>query len=132
MKRLLATLVVFFLPLSAIAAPNITITFNAPTNYEDGTVIGADDQLTYRLYCGNLPADYPNWVDLPPGTTSPAVVDMSYCVQGTPGDYYITMTAWSAKFGNESSYSNEILRNISPAALGKVVLPPTIISITVN
>ena len=112
------------------AAPNSDFSWTEPTNYVDGTIIPATDQLSYTLYCGNVQGGPYNFVDIiGVDTTSAIAVDLNSCVNGVPGTYYFVLTATSADFNSESDYSGEASRTFNASELGKVPLPPVIISV---
>lgn len=112
------------------AAPNTDFTWTEPTNYEDATVIPATDSLSYTLYCSNVAGGpYTVYGVIGTDTTSAIAVDLNTCVNGVPGTYYFVLTATSADFNAESAYSNEATRTYTAADLGKVPLPPVIVSV---
>ena len=111
----------------ANAAPTSTFTWTAPQQYEDGTMIPVTDVLTYRLYCGDSSGGpYNNSVLF--STPSPSQEDMAFCVQGSPGTYFMVATAISTN-GEESAFSNETTRTYTAGDLGKIPLPPTLLQV---
>jgi len=113
----------------AAAAPISTFSWTAPTQYVDGNMIPATDILSYRLYCGDTQGGpYPYMYEVGSGVVS-AVEDLATCVQGVPGTYYFVATATSTDFGSESDYSNEVFRNYTATDLGRVPLPPSLLSV---
>jgi hypothetical protein len=115
---------------SALAAPNADITWTEPTNYEDGTVIPPTDVVSYGLYCGTATGGpYVFYGIIGADTTQALAVDLNACVGGVPGTYFFVLTAASGDFNTESVNSNELSVTYSPADLGKVPLPPILISI---
>lgn len=131
MRRAIVLLLALWATLIAVpvwAAPDATLSATAPTQYVDGTMIPATDTLTYKVYCGSVQGDYPFVFDVPNldvGTT----IDISACVQGTPGTFYFTATATSTVHSTESDYSNETTRFFSSADLGKTPLAPTLFTV---
>ena len=122
--------VMFALAPNLDAAPNTDFTWTEPTNYEDATVIPATDSLSYTLYCSNVSGGpYTVYGVIGVDTTSAVAVDLNACVGGVPGTYYFVLTATSADFNAESAYSNEASRTYTAVDLGKVPLPPVIISV---
>jgi len=110
------------------AAPTSTFTWTDPTQYEDGTMIDTQsDVLSFRLYCSATSGG--PYVSQVFSTPSPSVEDMVFCVQGTPGTYYMAATAISALHGTESVLSNETTRTYTATDLGKVPLPPTLLQV---
>ena len=127
-----ATLVAALFAMEATiqAAPNTTFTWTEPTNYEDGTIIPATDVMTYGLYCGTVSGGpYTFYGNIGVDTTSAVNVDLNACVNGVPGTYYFVLTAHSGDFNAESRFSNETFRVYTAVDLGKVPLPPVIVSV---
>ena len=113
------------------AAPNSDITWTEPTNYEDGTAIPGTDQLSYTLYCSDTSGGpYTFFGVVGVDTTQALTVDLNACVNGTPGTYYFVLTTTSGDYNTESGNSNEVSKTYTAADLGKIPLPPVIISIT--
>jgi len=79
------------------------IRWQAPTQNEDGTPL--DDLDGYVVYWGTQSRDYTSsfTIDLPSTTEWEADI--------APGSYYFALTAFDAD-GNESSYSNELRKDI--------------------
>lgn len=128
MKLRAIVLLALFFTAPTWAAPNATLSATAPIQYEDGNMIPVTDTLTYTVYCGSVTGDYPFAFPAPNldvGTT----IDISACVQGTPGTYYFVATATSTVFASESSDSNETTRTYTVVDLGKVPLAPTLFTI---
>lgn len=121
---------VFALSPNLQAAPNTDFSWTEPTNYEDGTIIPATDILTYGLYCSNTSGGpYTFYGNIGVDTNSAVAVDLAACVNGVAGTYYFVLTATSADFNAESAFSNEASRTYTNIDLGKVPLPPVIISV---
>jgi len=111
------------------AAPNSNFSWTAPIQYVDGNMIPATDILTYRVYCGNT-AGGPYIYSYDAGSAvEAATLDVGSCVQGTPGTYYFVATAYSTDFSEESAFSNEATRTYTAQDLGRVPLPPTLLSV---
>ena len=121
---------VFALAPNLQAAPNSDFTWTEPTNYVDGTIIPATDVLTYTLYCGSVQGGpYEVYGIIAVDAASAAQVDLNSCVNGVPGTYYFVLTATSADFSSESTFSNEISRTYTNTDLGKVPLPPVLVTV---
>lgn len=132
MKNWLAMAVVLLAglgPTLAFAAPISNFSWSAPTQYVDSTTIPPTDILGYKIYCGaNTGGPYPYIYDVG-STVEAATQDVGTCVQGVPGTYYFVATATSTDYNAESAYSNEATRTYTAADLGKVPLPPTLLSV---
>lgn len=86
----------------------------APTQNVDGTPL--TDLDAFRVYYGPEPRAYTSTLDLPDETQT------CHAFSVTPGPHYFAMTAIDAD-GNESAYSNEVLRTeVGPPQ------PPVILS----
>lgn len=100
--------------------------WTAPTEYENGNPIAADDDLSYNLYCGITqggPYDqYSALLNEPP----PDPQDMGPLVMNTPGTYYCVATATSQLWNSESAYSNEVSFTVLPSDLGLRPKPPVL------
>lgn len=134
MKRIIATIVILLAGMMAapmaFADPTSTFTATHPTQYEDGTVIPSTDILTFTINCGNTAAG-PYLFTYPVASLeSGTVIDVSSCVQGTPGVYYFVATAISGTFSTESIFSNESVRTYTASDLGKTPLAPTLLIIS--
>lgn len=115
--------------LGVSAAPVQDFTWTAPTQYEDGNVIPASDVLGYKIYCGvDIGGPYPFVYDVGSAVEA-AVQDVGTCVQGVPGTYYFVATATSSTYAEESAYSGEVNKTYTAADLGRVPLPPTLLSV---
>lgn len=129
MKKVIFAVLASLLVVVASAEPIATFTAQAPTTYENGNAIAADDTLSYTVYCG-LAAGGPYSYSFPaPNLTVGTQVDVSACVQGEPGTYYFVATASSSKYGETSAYSNEATRTWSAAEMGLVPNAPTLFTI---
>ena len=78
----------------------VTLNWRAPTENTDGTPL--TDLGSYRIYFGRASRDYQDSVTVP-GSAS------SHTLTLPSGDHFLAMTAIDAD-GNESAYSNEIVR----------------------
>ncbi|MEM8766641.1 MAG: hypothetical protein AAGE43_04305 [Pseudomonadota bacterium] len=80
-----------------------TLNWQAPTENVDGSAL--TDLAGYRVYYGDASRSYTEMTDVAnPGATSVNLTLPS-------GDYYVAMTALDAE-GNESAYSNEVLKQV--------------------
>ena len=135
MKGKLAILVVLWIGLMLVptmvqADPNSTFTATHPTQYVNGTIIPATDVLDFTIKCSStVSGPYLFSYDVA-SLESGTVIDVSSCVQGTPGTYYFVATALSSAFGTESSFSNEATRIYTKDNLGQVPLAPTFLIIS--
>ena len=82
-----------------------TITFTAPTATLAGDPIDPAD-LTYQFQYGTATGAWPNWIDLPTGTT--------HVVQVPVGDWFgVVRAKWSGCGGCWSPMSNEIAFSVT-------------------
>jgi len=81
----------------------MTLTWVAPTENVDGTPL--TDLAGYRVYYGTSSRGYGDPVAVANPTQS------SVEIPAPSGDYYVAMTALDAE-GNESAYSNEVLKTV--------------------
>lgn len=132
MKRMIRALfslwVIMMIAPAAFADPNVVFTWTPPVQYEDGSVIPANDPLSYNLYCGSVsggPYSYTTQTN----SDTPSTEDLAGCVLGVPGIYYIVVTATSTTFGSESAFSNEVLRTFTTIDIGLVPLPPVLLDV---
>jgi hypothetical protein len=129
-KFLIAGLAMLTLFGVASAAPNTTFNWTLPLNYEDGSVI-TGDPLDIILYCGNTSGGPYNFTYAVGTDISViALLDVGSCVQGVPGTYFFVSTATSTLFGTTSIFSNETQKTYTAGDLGKVPLPPAVLSVT--
>ena len=84
---------------------NGTMSLNwvAPTENVDGTPL--TDLARYRVYYGTSSRSY----GTPVQVNNPAATSVQ--ITAASGDYYVAMTAIDAE-GNESAYSNEVLKTV--------------------
>ncbi|MEM8767352.1 MAG: LamG-like jellyroll fold domain-containing protein, partial [Pseudomonadota bacterium] len=89
--------------LSVTVLGTVALRWQAPTENVDGSPL--TDLAGYRIYYGTDSRSYGNTVEVSdPGSTEASFTAPS-------GDYYVTMTALDAE-GNESAYSNEIVKAV--------------------
>ena len=122
MNKYLLLALTLILPLSANAVEmwegeTAQLDCTAPTTYVDGTPIEASDTITFKLYQDG-------------GSEVLTEAQCSFTVSPPAGDYIYRATAVSAKYGNESLPSNDLVVNIvvkkrlmSPVELRATVLP---------
>jgi hypothetical protein len=79
----------------------VSLNWVAPTENVDGSNL--TDLAGYRIYWGSTSRNYTNMVDVPDSQTASHTLDLE------SGDYYVAMTALDLE-GNESAYSNEVLK----------------------
>ena len=90
------------LPPEISHSEQVTLSWDAPTTYTDGTSL-TDYFGGYKVYYGTSSGNYPNVTDVGDVT--------AYTVSNLPaGNYYFAVTTYD-KFGNESDYSNEVVLN---------------------
>ena len=82
---------------------SINLSWAAPTENVDGTPL--TDLAGYRVYFGNRPRAY----DESREVTDPSATSTTIALPS--GDYYVAMTALDQE-GNESAYSNEVLKTV--------------------
>ena len=131
MRRLLAALlglVLFGLVVAANAA-DIDIDWQPPTENVDGTPL--TDLAGFRVYVSTTSGSYTAPVaDFADPLQTAATVSVPLILQEGDNNVYVVMTAYDDD-GNESAYSNEVLRvvtvtdDVSPNA-------PVIITITIS
>ena len=83
---------------------NVSLAWNAPTTYEDGTPI--TDLAGFKVYYGTSSGVYSTVIDVQNVTsyTTPTLA---------PGTYYFAVTCYDS-CGSESVFSNELTTTISP------------------
>ncbi len=113
MKKFLATIALTFGLITGALAGDATLTWTAPTTYEDGTAILSGEIVSYKVYYGQTasgPYTLSRVVTFPNTTTTITV---------PKGTWYFVSTATTTN-GLESSYSNEVskvvLGNSKPRA----------------
>jgi fibronectin type 3 domain-containing protein len=82
---------------------SMSLSWVAPSENVDGSPL--TDLAGYRVYYGDSSRDYTDMTDVnSPTSTATAIVLPS-------GDYYVAMTALDQQ-GNESTYSNEVMKTV--------------------
>ncbi|HEY5646246.1 MAG TPA: hypothetical protein VIS76_09905 [Pseudomonadales bacterium] len=79
----------------------VPVSWVAPTQNVDGSAL--TDLAGYRIYYGTQSRAYSNMTDV-------AATQTSHTLSLASGDYYVAMTALDGE-GNESTYSNEVLKS---------------------
>jgi hypothetical protein len=96
----------FSVTVEAVSLGSATLTWQAPTQYEDGTPLTPPDFAGYTIYWGTTPGNYPNSVTINnPGITTYVIDNLA------PGDYEFVATAFNAA-GVQSQYSNTATKTI--------------------
>jgi hypothetical protein len=100
-----ASLPAFQVEVTATAMGSVTLSWNAPTENEDGSPLV--DLAGYKIYYGTAPSDYTQSIRLDnPGMTSYMVENLS------PNTYYFVATSFNTQ-GVESANSNEATRVVN-------------------
>ena len=85
---------------------NVTLSWIAPAEREDGSPIAMSEIAGYRIYYGETEGDYSNEVDVSDGDT------MQVTLKNLPaGTYYIVLTTLDSD-GRESIFSETIIANV--------------------
>jgi len=85
---------------------NVTLSWVAPVEREDGTPISMAEIAGYRIYYGDTEGDYSNEVDVSDGDT------MQVTLRDLPaGTYYIVLTTLDMD-GRESIHSESIIASV--------------------
>ena len=86
----------------------VTLAWDAPTTNTDGSPLNpATDLSQYKIYYGTASLTYTTVVNvINPGTTT-----ISQTLNLSPGTYYFSVTTVDTS-GQESSYSNEVMKTI--------------------
>ena len=92
----------FSVTVQAVSLGSVTLTWTAPTQNEDGTVLNNLDG--YRIYWGTTPGVYPNSVTIDNETVTMYVVDNL-----APGTYEFVATSFNTA-GVESQYSTPAIK----------------------
>ena len=79
----------------------LNLSWVAPTENVDGTPL--TDLAGYRIYYGDDSQSYPNATDINDANAT------NFALTLPSGSYYVAMTALDVD-GNESAYSNEVLK----------------------
>jgi hypothetical protein len=109
LRILLAFLLTLIVPLAGCSSKNndtnsgkATLSWDAPTANADGTPL--TELAGYRIYYGTSPKVYSAIIDV--GNS------MTYVINNLArGTYYFAVTAYNV-WGNESSYSREVMKTI--------------------
>lgn len=111
-----------FLLLLSSSASAITLNWVAPSENVDGTPL--TDLDAYRIYYGTSSRNYSNITHF----NDPTLTTFELCLPN--GDYYFAMTALDAE-GNESGYSNEVLKTELGSCGGPSAepLPPVVLEL---
>ena len=126
MKRILQIVATVLLlgSLTIGAAPNKTWDWDAPLTYENGTSIITGDLTDYTLHCGTSSGGPYFESQIFSTQSPPSIEDMTFVVQGAPGQYFCVSTVSSLAHGTESGFSNEANFTVLPGDLGLVPNPP--------
>ncbi len=89
--------------ISIVLNDRVTLNWQAPSQNDDGTRL--QDLASYRIYYGAESGSYQHSIDVAQASAS------SHSLTLPSGDYYFAMTAVDSA-GNESRYSNEVIRRI--------------------
>ena len=81
----------------------LNISWVQPSENVDGSPL--TDLASYRIYYGSVSRNYSDSIDVADAVAT------SHVFTALSGDYFVTMTALDLE-GNESAYSNEILRSV--------------------
>ncbi len=96
----------FSIQVVATATGSATLSWTAPTTNTDGTTLR--DLAGFKIYWGTQRGNYPNSATINnPGVTAYVVDEL------TPATWYFVATAFDSS-GNESIYSNEASKTITP------------------
>jgi hypothetical protein len=86
----------------------LSLTWDAPTTNTDGSSLNpATDLSLYKIYYGTASLAYTTVVNV----TNPGTTTISQTLNLSPGTYYFAVTTVDAS-GQESSYSNEVMKTI--------------------
>jgi len=86
----------------------LTLAWDAPTTNTDGSSLNpATDLSLYKIYYGTASLTYTSVVNV----TNPGTTTISQTLNLSPGTYYFAVTTVDAS-GQESSYSNEVMKTI--------------------
>ena len=89
------------MPISVAVIGPVALSWVAPAENVDGSPLV--DLNGYRIYYGDASRNYSDMVDVVNPTAT------SHTLSLASGDYYVAMTALDGD-GNESAYSNEVLK----------------------
>ena len=86
----------------------VSLAWDAPTTNTDGSSLNpATDLSLYKIYYGSASLTYATVVNV----TNPGTTTISQTLNLSPGTYYFSVTTVDAS-GQESSYSNEVMKTI--------------------
>jgi hypothetical protein len=86
----------------------LTLAWDAPTTNTDGSSLNpATDLSQYKIYYGTASLTYTTVVNV----TNPGTTTISETLNLSPGTYYFAVTTIDVS-GQESSYSNEVVKTI--------------------
>ena len=86
----------------------LTLAWDAPTTNTDGSSLNpATDLSLYKIYYGTASLAYTQVVNI----TNPGTTTISQTLTLLPGTYYFAVTTVDTA-GQESSYSNEVMKTI--------------------
>ena len=86
----------------------VTLTWDAPTTNTDGSSLNPLTDLSiYKVYYGTASQTYTQMVSV----TNPGITTITKTLNLSPGTYYFTVTTVNIS-GQESSYSNEVIKTI--------------------
>ena len=88
------------------ATPAVSVSWVAPVEREDGSVISMAEIVGYRVYCGDTSGDYAYQVDIADSATMDIALDGL-----AAGTYYFVVTVVDIN-GRESGFSPEVTRSI--------------------
>jgi hypothetical protein len=83
---------------------SVTLSWQAPAENVDGTPL--TDLAGYEIYFGEQSRNYFDSVYVAGSSTTSKTIELP------PGSYYFAMTAWDNE-GNESAYSNEVIKTVN-------------------
>lgn len=91
-----------------VTSNTATLTWNAPTQYADGSALNpATDLQSYKIYYGTASRTYTQTMSV----ANPGSASVSQTVTLTPGSYFFVVTAITTG-GQESDYSNEVMKSL--------------------
>lgn len=91
-----------------------TLTWDVPTKYADGTDLAETDIREYRVYFGTSSQVYSSFYSVgdPNSSVPPTCANVNDIISQATGTFYFAVTALD-KNGNESDFSNEVIRQIN-------------------
>ena len=109
MKTLLMVLLSLLFIVSIAVAGTVTLTWDAPTTYTDGSQIALDQLGAYKVYYGHASHTYTSNVSVP----NPMTPTVTYVLSSLPTGTYFFAVAATDIYGNESDPSNEVSKFVS-------------------